>query len=102
MLPCSVLDVGFKASDGRIERFEQGQVGLDAAADEGVGDVGRDAAALALVFDVAGDGRQVGLASSGVDVAVQLGALADEAEAGAEEIAESSSLLGIGVGEREV
>ncbi len=36
-----------------------------------------------LVLDVAGDGRQVGLAAGGVDVAVQLGALADQAEAGA-------------------
>ena len=76
--------------------------GLDAAADEGVGDVGGDAAALALVLDVAGDGRQVGLAAGGVDVAVQLGALADQAQAGAEQVAQSASLFGVGVGEREV
>ncbi len=46
MLPRGVFDVGLQAADGRIERFEQGQVGLDAAADEGVGDVGGDAAAF--------------------------------------------------------
>ena len=49
MLLGGVLDVGLQAADGGIERFEQGQVGLDAAADEGVGDVGGDAAAFALV-----------------------------------------------------
>jgi hypothetical protein len=77
-------------------------VGLDAAADEGISDVGGDVGALALVLDVAGDRRQVGLPARGVDVAVQFGALADEAQAGASEVTESSSLFGVGVGQGEV
>ena len=97
-----LFDLGFEASDGGVERIEQGQVGLDAAADEGVGDVGDDVGAFALVLDVAGDRRQVGLSSGGVDVAVEFGALADESESGAEEVAQSASLLGVGVGEGEV
>lgn len=79
-----VLDLGFEAADGAVERFEQGQVGLDAAAHEGIDDVGRATSALALVFDVVRDGRQVGLAAGGVDVAVEFGALTDEAQAAAE------------------
>jgi hypothetical protein len=96
--PGGVLDLGLEAADGGVEGFEQGQVGLDASADEGVGDVGGAAGPLALVLDVAGDGGQVGLPAGGVDVAVQVGALADEAEAGAEEIAEAPPLPGVGVG----
>jgi hypothetical protein len=37
-----------------------------------------------------------------VDVAVEFGALADQAQAGAEEVAESSPLFGVGVGQGEV
>jgi hypothetical protein len=99
--PGGVLDLGLEAADGGVERFEQGQVGLDAAADEGVGDVIDNGCPFTLVLDIAGDGRQVGLAAGGVDVAVEVGALADEAESGAEEIAEPSSLFGVGVGGRE-
>jgi hypothetical protein len=54
----------------QVERFEQRQVGLDAAADEGVGDPRQAAGAFALVLDIVGDGRQVGLAAGRVDVAV--------------------------------
>src|SRR3954467_4165762 len=68
-----------------------------AAGEGGVGDVGGDGAALALVLDVAGDGRQVGLAAGGVDVAVQLGAPADQAEASAEQVAQGTAFAGIGV-----
>ena len=88
VLLCGLLDLRLQASDGGVQRFEQGQVGLDASPDEGVGDVGRDAAALGLVLDVAGDGGQVGLAPGGVDVAVQLGALTDQPESGSEDVAE--------------
>jgi hypothetical protein len=77
-------------------------VGFDAAADEGVGDGGGDAGALALVLDVAGDGRQVGLAAGGVDMAVELGPLAHQAQAGAEQVAQAPLLPGVGVGQREV
>src|SRR5262249_42767729 len=49
-----------------------------------------------------GDGRQVGLAAGGVDVAVQLGPLADQTQAGAGQGAQGPPLFGIGVGQREV
>src|SRR5262249_60423370 len=70
-----VLDLLLQAADGGVQGFEQGQVGLDAAADEGVGDVGGAAVAFGLVLDVAGDGGQVSLATGGVDVAVRGGPL---------------------------
>jgi hypothetical protein len=35
VLPGGVLDLGLELADGGVERFEQGQVGLDAATDEG-------------------------------------------------------------------
>src|SRR5262249_1349306 len=41
-------------------------------------------------------------ASGGVDVAVEMGALADQPEAGAEQVAQASALPGVGVGGREV
>jgi len=94
-----IFDLLLEAADGGVEGFEQGQVGLDAAADEGVGDV---AVALGLVLDVAGDGGQVGLATGGVDVAVEVGALADEAETSAEQVAQAAPLAGVGAGQREV
>src|SRR5262249_36596112 len=72
------LDVFLQSADGRIERVEQRQVGLDATAYAVIVDVGEDGGAFGLVFDVVGDGRQVELASGGVDVAVQLGALTDQ------------------------
>src|SRR5262249_50088416 len=97
-----LFDLGFKAADSGIERLKQGEVGFDAPADEGVGDVSGDGGALGLVFDVAGDGRQVGLAAGGVDVAVEFGALADEAQARAEQVAEAATFFGVGVGGREV
>src|SRR5262249_57169888 len=97
-----VVDLLLESADGGVERFEQGQVDLDAAADEGVGDIGGAAGAFALVLDVVGDGRQAGLSAGGVDVAVQVGALTDEAEAGAEQVAQAPPLLGGGVGGREV
>src|SRR5947207_3226467 len=43
-----------------------------------------------------------GLAAGGVDVAVQLGALAHQAQAGAEQVAQPPPLLGVGIGGREV
>src|SRR5262249_26279799 len=51
-----------------------------------------------LVLDVVGDGRQAGLSAGGVDVAVQVGALTDEAEAGAGQVAQAPPLLGGGGG----
>src|SRR6516165_3762976 len=42
------------------------------------------------------------LEAGGVDVAVQLGALADQAQAGAQEVAQAAPLFGVGVGQREV
>src|SRR5262249_45971663 len=97
-----VFEFGLELSDGGVEGFEQGQVGLDAAAQQGVGDVGGDGGALALVLDVAGDRGQVGLSAGGVDVAVQLGALADQAQPGAEQVAQAAALARVGVGGREV
>jgi hypothetical protein len=88
--PGGVFDLGFESANGGVEGFEEGQVGLNAAADKGVGDVGGAA------------GPQVGLTAGGVDVAVEVGALAEEAQACAEQIAQAPSLLGIGVGRREV
>jgi hypothetical protein len=96
------LDVFLQSADGRIERFEQRQVGLDAATDAGVVDVRGDGGSFGLVFDVVGDGRQVELASGGVDVAVQLSALADRAQACSQQVTQSASLFGVGVGGREV
>jgi hypothetical protein len=97
-----VLDLLLETADGRVERFEQGQVGLDAAADEAVGDIGSAAVAFALVLDVAGHGGQVGLTACGVDVAIPMGALADEAEAGTEQVAQPAAFFGVGVGRRQV
>src|SRR5262249_55945654 len=53
---------------------EQGQVGLDAAAQQGVGDVGGDGGALALGLDVAGGRGQVGLSAGGGGVGRKGGA----------------------------
>jgi hypothetical protein len=78
-----LLDRGLQAPDGGVQRLQQGQVGLDAAADEGVGDVGGDGRALGLVLKVVGDRRQVRLAAGGVDVAAQLSPLADQPQPGA-------------------
>src|SRR5262249_11896755 len=74
----------------------------DATAQQGVGEVGGDGGAFALVLDVAGDRRQVGLAAGGVHVAVQLGALAHQAQPGAEQVAQAAAFARVGVGGREV
>src|SRR5579872_6037900 len=65
-------------------------------------DIRQAAVTFGLVLDIVGDGRQVGLSACGVDVAVELGALADQAEAAAEQVAEAAVFLGVGVGGRQV
>ena len=75
---------------------------VDAAADVCVGDGLGNAAAFGLVLDVVGDGRQVELPQRGVDVAIGAGAQADEAQPGAEQVAQASPLLGIGIGHGQV
>src|SRR5207253_774284 len=55
-------------------------------------------AVMAARLDLCLTSRETG----GVDVAVQLGALADQAQAGAEQVAQAPPLLGIGVGQREI
>ena len=84
VLLSGVLDVGFQASDGRIEGSSRARWVSTRRRTKGSAMSAATFGRLALVFDVAGDGRQVGLAAGGVDVAVQLGALADQAQAGAE------------------
>ncbi len=54
------------------------------------------------VLDVVGDRRQVSLAAGGVNVAVEFGTLAHEAQAGTEQVAQAPPLFGISVGEGEV
>jgi hypothetical protein len=94
--------IAFEAADGGVEGVEQFQVGLDPAADLRVGDGGRDRPPPGPVFDVAGHRGQVELAQGGVDVATGAGSQADEAEAGAEQVAQAAALVGTGRGEREV
>jgi hypothetical protein len=67
---------------------------LDTTADVGVGDVAADGGAFASVLDVAGDRGPVGLAAGSVDVAVQLGALADQAQPGAEQVTQAAAARG--------
>src|SRR5262249_25018248 len=102
MLASGYLDVLLQSADGGIQWFQQGQVRFDAAADAGIVDVGQGVGTFGFVLDIVGDGRQIELPACGVDVGVQLGALSYQAQTCAQQVAESASLLGVGIGEGEV
>jgi hypothetical protein len=79
---------GFVLSESPGDRAENA---LSTAIDtsDGDADAVQGATAFGFVFDIAGDGRQVELSACGVDVAVQFGALADQAQACSQQVSAS-------------
>src|SRR5262249_54465108 len=102
-----VVDLLLESADGGVERFEQGQVDLDAAADEGVGDIGGGGGAVGRVLYVVGGGGGGGPVGGGGGGGGRGGGRAGGGGGGgggggAEQVGQAPPLLGVGVGGREV